>query len=60
MRALGDLAVPAQGGDLLEVGLAALDDERAVVDQRLEDVHRAVEEEVRVVVVRASRRTARC
>ena len=46
------VAVPAQGGDLVEVGLAGLDDERALVDVGLQDGHGAVEEEVGVVVVR--------
>ncbi len=45
------LLQPAQRGDLLDVRLAGLHDERAVVDVRLQRVHRALVEEVRVVVV---------
>src|SRR5665647_1172640 len=49
---LGRGRVPAQRGDGFELRLLALDDERALVDQRLHDRHRALEEEGRVVVVR--------
>ena len=54
MRFWAVAGLPAQDGDLLEVGLAALDDQGALVDVRLERVHRAVEEERGVVVVRAA------
>src|SRR3712207_7530382 len=41
----------SQDGDGVEVGLLALDDEGALVDQRLQHRHGALEEERGVVVV---------
>ncbi|MBG9885025.1 hypothetical protein ABE10_00175, partial [Bacillus toyonensis] len=53
--ALGVLSLPALGGGLLDVGLLGRDDERAVVDLRLEHIHRALEEHRRVGVIRRAR-----
>ena len=48
---LGGGGVPTQGRDLVHAHLLGLDDERALVDQGLQDRHGAVVEEEGVVVV---------
>ena len=48
---LRGLLLPAQDGGLLDRGLTTLDDQRPVIDLRLEHRHGAVPEEERVVVV---------
>lgn len=49
---LGGPAVPAQGGDLVELRLLAADDQLLLVDVGLEGLPGALEEVARVVVVR--------